>query len=268
MLRALDTGVSGMKTQTAFMENLSNNIANVSTTGYKSTRVHFSDLFYQTMTGGSAGTAGGPGGANPTQMGLGVQLASTDNLMNQGAISETGNPLDVGIEGAGFFQVKDTAGAIHYTRDGAFTLDSAGNLVMPDTGNLVQGKKGAITIDMTKYVSVNVGPDGSVNAVDNTGKSTVIDTLQLATFPNNAGLARVGGNLWDASSSSGVATTGAPQTTGFGMTKAGTLEESNVDLAQEFANMVKAERGFEANAKVISTSDSILQTLVNLKQTP
>ena len=268
MLRALDSGVSGMTTQMSFMDNLSNNIANVSTTGYKATRVRFSDLIYQTMTSGSAGTSGGPGGTNPTQMGLGVQLAGTDNMMTQGALTETGNPLDLAVEGNGFFIVNDAAGGTHYTRDGAFALDSAGNLVDPSTGDLVQGAGGNINIDMTKYVSVNIGPDGTINAVDSTGKTTKIDQLQLATFPNAAGLVRVGNNDWDVSPASGAATTGNPQSKNFGAIRQGTLEESNVDLAQEFANMVKAERGFEANSKTITTSDAILQTLVNLKQQP
>jgi flagellar hook protein FlgE len=268
MLRSLDSGVSGLTTQMSFMDNLSNNIANVSTTGYKATRVRFSDLIYQTMSSGSAGTSGGPGGTNPVQMGLGVQLAGTDNTMTQGALTETGNPLDLAIEGNGFFIVNDAAGASHYTRDGAFQLDSSGNLVDPSTGNLVQGAGGNINIDMTKYVSVNIGPDGTINAVDATGTSTKIDTLQLATFPNAAGLIRVGSNDWDVSPASGAATTGAAQSANFGTVREGTLEESNVNLAEEFANMVKAERGFEANSKTITTSDAILQTLISMKQAP
>jgi flagellar hook protein FlgE len=268
MLRSLDSGVSGMTTQMSFMDNLSNNIANVSTTGYKATRARFADLIYQTMTTGSAGTSGGPGGTNPIQMGLGVRLAGTDNLMTQGAITETGNPFDLAIEGNGFFIVKDAAGAKHYTRNGAFALDSAGNLVDPSTGDLVQGAGGNINIDMTKYVSVSIGPDGTINAVDNTGTVTKIDQIQLATFPNEAGLIRIGDTMWDASPASGAATTGNPQSKNFGTIRQGALEESNVNLAQEFANMVKAERGFEANAKVITTSDAILSTLVNIKAQP
>src|SRR5581483_11318728 len=243
MLTALDTSVWGMKTQSSFMDNLANNIANVSTTGYKATRVRFSDLIYQTLTTGSAGTSGGPGGTNPMQMGMGVRLSGTDNLMTQGALTQTGNPLDVAIEGNGFFIMQDAAGGTHYTRDGSFALDSAGNLVDPSTGDLVQGAGGNINIDMTKYVSVNIGPDGTINAVDQTGATTKIDQIQLATFPNTAGLTRIGDNDWDASPASGKAVTGNPESKNYGALRQGTLEESNVDLAQEFANMVKAERG-------------------------
>ncbi len=265
MLRAFGSAVSGLRSQQAFMDIVANNISNVSTTGFKAQRARFSDMLYQTLSGGSAGSANA-GGTDPNQIGLGVQLAGTDNIMGQGALTATGNPLDVAVEGEGFFELKDAAGNKFYTRDGAFAIDANNNLVNPSTGMLVQDKSEAnITIDMTKYSSVSIGPDGNIVGTKSDGSGTdTIAQLGLATFPNKQGLIRDGDNVWTQSAASGAATVDAPQAKGRGNLRSGVLESSNADLAQEFSNMIIAQRGFEANTKVITAADEILQSLVNI----
>jgi len=247
------------------MDIVANNIANVSTTGFKTQRARFSDMLYQTLSGGSAGSAT-TGGVDPNQIGLGVRLAGTDNLMNQGALRATGSPLDLAVEGDGFFELKDPSGGKFYTRDGAFGVDANKHLVNPSTGMLVQDKSEAnITIDMSLYSSISVGPDGNIVGVKADGSgTTTIAQLGLVTFPNEGGLDRTGDNLWKEGAASGPAAIDAPQLNGRGRLRAGVLESSNTDLAQEFSNMIIAQRGFEANTKVITASDEILQSLVNI----
>src|SRR5579884_2674304 len=151
MLRAFSSAVSGMRTQMAFLDTVANNIANVNTTAFKTARARFEDMLYQTLNGGAAATDTA-GGINPTQIGLGVRLSGVDTIMTQGALKATGNPLDLAIEGEGFFGLKDASGNLYYTRDGSFGLDAKGRLVNPATGMLVQKAGGGeITIDTSKY---------------------------------------------------------------------------------------------------------------------
>jgi len=236
--------------------------ANVSTTGFKAQRARFSDMLYQTLSNGTAGSANA-GGTDPNQIGLGVQLAGTDNIMGQGALTATGNPLDLAIEGQGYFAVKDGSGATHYTRDGAFAFDAQGNLVNPSTGDIVLDKAGSpINITVSNYTTISIGQDGQITGVKPDGTvDTSLPKIGLTIFPNQQGLTRVGDNLWDASSASGAAATDAPQVGSRGNLRSGVLESSNTDLAQEFSNMIVAQRGFEANTKVITAADEILQAL-------
>jgi flagellar hook protein FlgE len=254
-----------MRSQQAFMDIVANNISNVSTTGFKAQRARFSDMLYQTLSGGSAGSSSA-GGTDPSQIGLGVTLAGTDNTMGQGALRATGGPLDLAVEGDGFFVLKDASGNTFYSRDGAFAIDANKNLVNPSTGMLVQKVGGGnIQIDMTQFSSISVGADGTINGVPVGGGSVQnVAQIQLASFPNEGGLDRAGDNTWQASAASGAAATNAPQSNGLGSIRAGVLESSNTDLAQEFSNMIVAQRGFEANSKVITAADEVLQTLVNI----
>jgi len=253
-----------MRSQMAFMDVVANNIANVNTTAFKAARARFADMLYQTLNGGSAEI-------NPTQIGLGTRLAGVDTIMTQGALRTTGNPLDLAIEGDGFFILKDANGNKFYTRDGSFIIDSNGDLVHAGTGMKVQDDSGGgdalAGFDPTQYSSVSIGPDGKIMAIPAAGGApTQIGRIGLATFKNPDGLLHAGDNLWRESPSSGTANFTAPRQNGAGSLRSGMLESSNVDLAQEFANMIAAQRGFQANSRVITASDEILQDLVNIKR--
>jgi flagellar hook protein FlgE len=270
--------ISGLKVHQTMLDVTANDIANVNTIGYKSSRTTFEDALTQTQRGAS-GPGGGSGGANAAQVGLGTQLGSIDNLMGGGSMQPTGNPLDVAIQGAGFFRVAvngsadpanptPNATAVEYTRAGNFTTNSQGYLVTQD-GMFVQGRTagGADTLLKipTDATSVSIGQDGSVTYVDNAGARQTAGYLSLATFPNAAGLERTGSSRWAQSANSGAPTVSVPNATA-GYTVAGQLEMSNVDLASSFTTMITAERGFQANSRVISTADEMLQDLVNLKR--
>jgi flagellar hook protein FlgE len=276
MMRGMFAAISGLKTHQVMLDVTSNDIANVNTIGYKSARATFKDSLNQLQRGASA-PGGGTGGANAAQVGLGTQLGSIDNLMSSGSLQSTGNALDVAISaGPGFFRVAPStatppapnAAGAEYTRAGNFTTNSAGFLVTQD-GYYIQGRTagGADTLINIPPGSTNVaiGQNGDVTYVDGTGTRVTAGYISLATFSNSAGLERTGSNRWLQSANSGTPTVGVPGTQ-FGFTTAGAIEMSNVDLAQSFTSMITAQRGFQANSRVISTADEMLQDLVNLKR--
>jgi flagellar hook protein FlgE len=275
MMRGMFAAISGLRTHQVMLDVTSNDIANVNTIGYKSARTTFKDSLTQ-MQRGASGPGGGTGGSNAAQIGLGTQLGSIDNLMTSGALQSTGNPLDVAIQGPGMFRVAAApAGgpapnptAVEYTRAGNFTTNRDGYLITQD-GYYVQGLTagGADTLLQIDPEATNVaiGQNGEVSFVDATGTRVSAGFLSLATFPNSAGLARSGNNRWLATANSGNPDPGVPGTQR-GFTTAGAIEMSNVDLAQSFTNMITAQRGFQANSRVISTSDEMLSDLVNLKR--
>ena len=283
MMRGMFAAISGLKQHQVMLDVTANDIANVNTIGYKSSRVTFQDSLTQ-MQRGAAGPTANNGGSNSAQVGLGVGLGSIDNLMSGGAVQTTGNPLDVSIEGEGFFQIaegKPTAAnspltPTSYTRAGNFSVNSKGFLTT-QTGQFVLGfaqPNGAQTV----AIQVPAGATGL--AIDQSGGLSYIDPnpgptqgtrvtpyrLTLATFSNPSGLERSGGNQWKASANSGTKTQNTPGMAGLGVTTAGAIEMSNVDLSQTFTNMITAQRGFQANSRVISTADEMLQDLVNLKR--
>ena len=276
MMRGMFAAISGLKTHQVMLDVTSNDIANVNTIGYKSARTTFMDSLTQVQRGAS-GAGGGTGGSNAAQIGLGTQLGSIDNLMTGGSLQSTGNPYDVAIsQGPGMFRVAASTAtppapnpaAVEYTRAGNFTTNSAGYLVTQD-GYYVQGRTagGADTLLNIPSGSSNVtiGQNGEVSYVDGTGTRQSAGFLSLATFSNPAGLQRSGSNRWLASPNSGTPVVGTPSAQA-GFTTAGTIEMSNVDLAQAFTSMITAQRGFQANSRVISTADEMLQDLVNLKR--
>jgi flagellar hook protein FlgE len=274
MMRGMFAAISGLKNHQVMLDVTANDIANVNTIGYKSARTTFKDSLAQLQRGAS-GPGGGAGGANAAQVGLGVTLGSIDNLMSGGSQQSTGNVLDVSITGPGFFRISTSATNpptpgtnFEYTRAGNFTTNSEGYLLTQD-GYFVQGQDagGAATLLQIPNGSTNVaiGQNGEVSYVDGTGTRVSAGFLSLATFANAAGLERSGNNRWIESANSGPATVGTPGAQ-FGFTTPGTLEMSNVDLAQSFTSMITAQRGFQANSRVISTSDEMLQDLVNLKR--
>jgi flagellar hook protein FlgE len=274
MMRGMFAAISGLKTHQVMLDVTANDIANVNTIGYKSARTTFKDSLTQLQRGAS-GAGGGTGGANAAQVGLGTQLGSIDNLMQSGAMQSTGNPLDVAITGSGMFRVAPSTAvpptanpaATEYTRAGNFTTNSAGYLVTQD-GYYVQGRTAAgadtLLVIPPNSTNMSIGQNGDVSYVDATGTRVTAGFISLATFANSAGLERSGANRWLQSANSGVPTVGTPGAQ-MGFTTAGAVEMSNVDLAQAFTNMITAQRGFQANSRVISTSDQMLQDLVNLK---
>jgi flagellar hook protein FlgE len=274
-----------------------NNLANVNTVGYKGARTTFSDALSQTVRAGAASTAGS-GGTNGAQVGLGVRLGSIDNMMGQGGFQSTGNALDIAIQGEGWFRVTNTtpnladptanapaADSINYTRAGNFTRNDKGLLVTQD-GYYVTGMNATATGPGTTptYISipenatdVAIAQDGSVSFIPPTGYTplpgqaaqngrVVAGYLSLAKFNNEPGLERVTNNRWRASGSSGAEAVNTPGVNGYGSTQGGALEMSNVDLASEFTTMITAQRGFQANSRVISTADQMLSDLVNLSR--
>jgi flagellar hook protein FlgE len=270
--------ISGLRVHQTMLDVTANDIANVNTIGYKAERVTFKDALYQSQRGAS-GPSGTLGGTNPAQVGLGVQIGSIDNMMSGGAIQSTGNSLDAAIQGDGYFRVATyTGGAFGeplYTRAGNFTRDAAGNMETSD-GYYVIGHTldaaGAPTATQTRVnipataKSFSIGADGIVTMVDAAGAVTKIASISLAKFPNDAGLERVAGNRFRASANSGAEVSGdAGDTNGLGTLSPGSVEMSNVDLAQEFTNLITAQRGFQANSRIISSADEMLQELVNLK---
>jgi flagellar hook protein FlgE len=235
MMRSMFAAISGLKAHQVMLDVTAADIANVNTLGYKSSRMTFRDSLSQMQRGGAA-PGPGQGGSNSAQVGLGSQVGSIDNLMTGGSLQTTGNPLDVAINGEGWFRVgSSTAPAaptgIAYTRAGNFTTNSAGYLTTQD-GLFVVGR-------------------------------VVAGYISLAKFPNQSALERQGANTWIAGANAGGEVVSTPGGS-YGIISSGAVEMSNVDLASEFTNMITAQRGFQANSRVISTADQMLQDLVNL----
>jgi flagellar hook protein FlgE len=293
------SAIGGLKSHQTMMDVVANNIANVNTIGYKSERATFADMLSQNVRGASAPTTGGAGGVNPLQIGLGVGVSGVQQMLTQGSGQATGQWSDLRLDGDGFFMVASarpttTPTDVAFTRAGNFTLDKNGDLVNA-SGQYVLGNPatpgspptyddanlGPINIPNDAQ-GVSVGNDGVVSYVDATGAQQVAGRIAVAKFPNPGGLSRIGDNLYQASPNSGtydsttpnntsppttgVASWGAPGLNGRGAVIAGQVEMSNVDLAQEFTSMITAQRGFQANSRVISTADDMLQELVNLKR--
>jgi flagellar hook protein FlgE len=280
MMRSMYAAISGLKVHQTMLDVTSNDIANVNTLGYKSQRTTFKESLSQLQRGASAPNAA-QGGSNAIQVGLGVQLGSIDNNMSTGALQTTGNPLDVALQSDGsWFRVANADSAtgaasianIQYTRSGNFTRNEQGYLITQD-GQYVLGRSAAGAGGTDQLIQIpagvtnlSVGQDGSVSYDPAAGGARVTaGYLSLATFANEAGLQRVSSNRWASSSSSGPEAVGTPGGN-YSLVAPGQVEMSNVDLAQEFTNMISAQRGFQANSRVISTADQMLQDLVNLNR--
>ncbi|WYP24958.1 flagellar basal body rod protein FlgG [Alkalihalobacillus sp. FSL W8-0930] len=265
MIKSMYSGISGMKNFQTKLDVIGNNIANVNTYGFKKGRVTFQDLVSQQLAGATAAQDGGRGGINSKQVGAGSTLGSIDTI-HEGATSQfTGRSLDLSIEGEGYFVVSDGE-QDYYTRSGNFYLDQNGNLTTAE-GFIVNGVGGgAITIPNTTQ-SFSISKDGTVNLVDENGQAAVAGTIGLVSFANTSGLSKVGGNTFIPTANSGQPTaTEAPGANGTGSINSSMLEMSNVDLSEEFTEMIVAQRGFQSNSKIITTSDEILQELLNLKR--
>lgn len=298
MLRSLFAGISGLRVNQTALDVTGNNIANANTTGFKSSSTVFQDTLSQMLTA-SSGENAERGGTNPIQVGLGVQLAATTLNFTQGGTQTTGRATDLSIQGDGFFVVNNGQTDL-YTRAGAFTFDESGTLVTPD-GMRVMGYLGTVDpatgastvtpggplqpIDINaiqaavtawgatqtppvnpELVSYNIGPDGKVMGIFDDNVQREIAQLAIADFTNPMGLEKVGDTNFRVSANSGDPEFGVAGQGGRGDLAAGTLEMSNVDLSQEFTNLILAQRGFQASARVITTSDQVLEELVNIKR--
>jgi flagellar basal-body rod protein FlgG len=263
MIRAMYSAASGMRAQEMNIDNIANNLANANTVGYKSRRAQFQDLMYQTVL--QPGAAAGQQTVIPAglQLGLGTRPVSNEVIFTQGAFSQTDNPLDVVIQGAGFFQVQQPNGELAYTRAGQFQLDRNGNLVTA-AGNPVQPQ---ITIPPTAQ-KVTIAADGTVSySLPNQTAAQQAGQLQLANFQNPSGLNSLGNGLYTPTEASGDATLGNPGgAEGLGSLLQGYVEQSNVSIVDEFVNMIQAQRGYEANSKVVTAADNMYQQVNNLSR--
>ncbi|HWO97860.1 MAG TPA: flagellar basal body rod protein FlgG [Bacillus sp. (in: firmicutes)] len=264
MLRSMYSGISGMKNFQVKLDVIGNNISNVNTYGFKKGRTTFKDMVSQQISGASA-PGNGQGGVNPKQVGLGSQIATIDTVHTQGSLQTTGRTLDLSISGDGWFRLQRPGGGEVYTRSGNFYLDKAGDLVNAD-GYYVLNDNGSKINVPTTAKSLSIGSDGKVSYVNTSGTLVANNTIGIAKFSNNDGLQKTGQNLFEATTNSGTPQNETPGEDGAGTIVAGTLEMSNVDLSEEFTEMIVAQRGFQANTRIISTSDQILEELVNLKR--
>lgn len=261
MLRALYTAASGMSAQQLNLDNIANNLSNSSTAGFYARRLQFSDLVYQNVIMPGAAATQQTTIAAGLQVGLGTMPAASEVMQTQGNLSSTGNPLDLAIQGLGFFQVTLPDGQIAYTRSGSFHLDAQGNVVTAN-GNALQPN---ITVP-ANATTVTVGSDGTVSVTES-GQTAAqqVGSIQLAMFPNPGGLNSVGNNLYLPTTASGDAIVGAPGSAeGMGTLQQGMLEQSNVDIVQQFVDMIVAQRAYESNSRVVTSADQMLQDLANL----
>lgn len=263
MIRALYTAATGMNAQQMNLDNIANNLANSSTTGFQERRMQFTDLLYQNeVMPGSASTQQTTVAAG-LQVGLGVRPGSAEIIQTQGEIQTTGNPLDLAIQGTGFFQIELPSGQLGYTRAGSFHLDAQGNIVTPD-GNPLQP---TITIP-PDATNVSIGSDGTVTAtIPGQTQASSLGIIQLATFPNAGGLNSIGGNIYLPTTASGDAIVGNPGgADGLGTLQQNSLEQSNVSVVEQFVDMIVAQRSYEANSRVVKAADEMMQQLNQLTQ--
>jgi flagellar hook protein FlgE len=284
MIGSLQTGVSGLQQFQEDLEVIGNNIANVNTTGYKSSTMQFADSFSDSF--------GNTGGGASRQVGTGVTSSAIDSQFTQGAINDTGTKTNLAVSGQGFFLVKDPTSSVSYvTRDGTFKLDNNGYLISA-TGNRVQGYTGTApfssastigdlqinnataitslgdtTVPAPTLSAYSIDATGQINATLSDGTSGVIGQVVLQNFSNPQALQKQGDNLFTFTANAGpLGAAVAPNTNGVGTIRSGAVESSNVDLAGQMAAMITAQRAFEANAKIVTTSDEILQAVINLKR--
>lgn len=260
MIRSLWIAKTGLEAQQTQMDVISNNLANVSTTGFKRSRAVFEDLLYQNLRQPGAQSSQQTQVPSGLQIGTGVRPTATERIHTQGNLQQTSNQLDVAIQGDGFFQVLMPDGTTAYTRDGSFQRDSQGQIVTAN-GFVVQP---AITIP-ANATSVTIGQDGVITITQSGVAAPVqIGSMQLATFINASGLQSMGQNLYLESASSGTPSTNVPGTNGAGSLSQGYVETSNVNVVEELVNMIQTQRAYEINSKAITVSDQMLQKITQM----
>ncbi len=258
-MRALYTAATGMKAQQLRIDSVANNLANVNTTAFKKSDAQFEDMFYEKVQTGSGTTAQGTTAADTVEVGHGVRAGQVRRDFRGGGLQQTGRPTDMAIVGNGFFAVTDPDGNEIYTRNGNFTADANGQLVLPNGMALADG----ITLP-AEYDQLSIGEDGIV-AVTLEGTETQVGQIQLRTFTNASGLDALGAGLYQATDASGVAQTVNPGTGSAGTIHERALELSNVDVAEELISMIQAQRAYELTGKVIQASDEMMQATNQLK---
>ena len=260
MIRSLWIAKTGLEAQQMSMDVIANNLANVSTNGFKRSRAVFEDLLYQTLRQPGAKSTQQTEIPSGLQLGTGVRPVATERIHTQGNVQQTGNSLDIAVNGGGFFQILQADGTTAYSRDGSFQLNSQGQIVTA-SGYVVQP---AITVP-TNAIAVSISRDGIVSVTTSGSPTpTQIGQLQLASFVNTGGLQSQGENLYIETASSGSPSTGNPGSNGLGFLNQGYVETSNVNVAEELVNMIQTQRAFEINSRSIQASDQMLQKLAQL----
>lgn len=260
MIRALYTAASGMSAQQANLDTVANNLANSATAGFRKRRMEFQDMIYQNLTTPGAAQSASTASAG-LQIGLGTRTVASEVIQTQGSLTQSGNTLDLAIQGAGFFPVSMPDGTTGHTRSGSFHLNNQGTMVTADGNALIP----AITIP-SSATAVTISNYGVVSAtLPGQTASTQLGTISLATFPNPGGLSALGGNLFQQTSASGNAITDAPGgSSGMGTLQQGYLENSNVDVVAEFVQMILAQRAYESNSKVVHVADDMYSQINNM----
>jgi len=262
MLRALWTAATGMAAQDLNLDVIAHNLANVNTAGFKRARANFADLMYQKLkTPGAEASAAGTQLPTGIQIGMGVRVVGTEFLFSVGNLKQTGNPLDLAIQGKGFFEILLANGETAYTRAGTFRLDAQGRIVTPN-GDLLQ--PGLVVPQ--DAISIQIARDGTVSVEQPGGVHTTIGRIQLVDFVNPSGLAALGDGLFQATPASGEPIVGAPNENGFGALAQGMLEMSNVNVVEEMVNMIASQRAYEMNSKAIQAADEMLQAANNVRR--
>jgi len=261
MFRSLATAASGMEAQQTKLDVTANNIANVSTNGFKKGRAEFADLMYQELRPGGAPTGNGATAPTATEVGLGTRLVATSRSLGQGELHQTGGPLDVAVEGQGYLPVTLANGETGYTRNGALHMSAEGRLVTSDGFPIA----GEITIP-PEAQSVTIAVDGTVSAkVPGDTQAVELGQIQIATFANPGGLAAQGGTLFRETTASGTAVLGAPGEGGAGTLRQGMLEVSNVNVVQEMIDLISGQRAYEINSRVVRAADEMLGQTAQLR---
>ena len=259
MNQALWVAKTGLDAQQTRMTVVSNNLANVNTTGYKKGRAAFEDLLYQTVRQPGAQTSQQTQSPSGLQLGTGVRVVATEKMFSQGNMLQTSNPLDLAINGRGFFQIQQPDGTTAYTRDGSFQLNSQGQIVNSEGFTLQPG----VSIPQGTQ-TISIGADGVISAqLAGQAAPQQVGTLTIADFINPAGLQARGENLYSETAASGPPQTGTPGLNGTGSLVQGSLESSNVNIVEEMVNMIETQRAYEINSKAIQTTDAMLQYVNN-----
>jgi len=262
-IQALYTAATGMNSMQAKLDVISNNLANAETTGFKADRANFEDLFYRQDKYPGAQDSGGQYTPTGIAYGTGSRVQSTQSNFTQGSLQQTGNQLDLAIQGNGFFQVKDPSGTVYYTRAGNFSQNSAGQIVV-GSANIGRLLEPSITIP-NDATNITVNAEGVISYRTPTSQTLQqAGTIQLANFINPQGLLQLGENLYSESDASGTAQTGAPGQNGMGTTQQGSLEQSNVDPVGSLIGLITTQRAFEMNSQTIKAGDEAMQTITGL----
>ncbi|KQV60028.1 flagellar basal-body rod protein FlgG [Pelomonas sp. Root1217] len=260
MMRSLWIAKTGMEAQQTQLDNISHNLANVATNGYKRSHAVFEDLIYQNMRQAGANSTDQTTLPTGLQVGLGVRPVATARIYTQGNLQQTSNNLDLAIKGDGFFQIQQPDGTTAYTRDGSFQLNANGQMVTNNGYTLLPG----ITIPQNAQ-SLTIGNDGTVSVtLPGQAAPQTVGQLQLATFVNPAGLDPKGQNLFTETAASGTPNTGSPNNNGIGAVQQGFVETSNVNVVEELVQMIQTQRAYELNSKAVQTSDQMLQKLAQI----